>query len=573
MTRYCLTQSVALLLAVVPLTTKAAGSQGDDRPIRHVLLISIDGMHALDYLNCSKGIAGVNGGQPYCPQLARLGETATTYVNASTSKPSDSFPGLMAIVSGGSPLTTGAFYDVAYDRSLDPPAKTTGNGVAGGSCTPGVPPTGTTTEYDEGIDIDQTKLNGGAPAGSDGGLKSIDPEKLIRDPGHDCAPVFPWNFVRTNTVFGVIHAAGGYTAWCDKHPSYSSVSGPGNGGNLDDYYSPEINSTVVGLPGVTTPLGMSCSTVPDPSQVGAWTDSFANIQCYDTLKVNAVLNEIAGKTHSGSASAPVPELFGMNFQVVSVGQKLIEKGVATGGYLDANGTPSPQLLGEIRFADAAIGEMVSQLSKNKLLDSTLIVITAKHGQSPIDPGRFLPIPGPSGKNGKSPATILASLLPESESPANPNGIGPTEDDVSLLWLADSRQTTKAVGLLEANASLAGIGEIFAGAAVTELYDVPGLPPTGDPRTPDIIVTPNIGVVYTSSGSKLAEHGGFSHDDTNVMMLVSNSKLKSTTIASPVETAQVAPTILKALGLDPDHLEAVQKEGTQILPGVFGDNDH
>ena len=96
-------------------------------PIRHVLLISVDGMHAVDYINCSNGINGVNDGQPYCPNLAALGQTGLNYLKASTSKPSDSFPGLMAIVSGGSPRTVGAFYDVAYDRSLAPPAKTTGN--------------------------------------------------------------------------------------------------------------------------------------------------------------------------------------------------------------------------------------------------------------------------------------------------------------------------------------------------------------------------------------------------------------------------------------------------------------
>jgi hypothetical protein len=73
----------------------------------------------------------------------------------------------------------------------------------------------------------------------------------VRDPAHACAPVYPWNFVRTNTIFGVVHAAGGYTAWSDKHPSYSSVSGPGNGTNLDDYYSPEINSIPVALPSVS----------------------------------------------------------------------------------------------------------------------------------------------------------------------------------------------------------------------------------------------------------------------------------------------------------------------------------
>ena len=137
-----------------------------------------------------------------------------------------------------------------------------------------------------------------------------------------CQPVLPWNFVRTNTIFGVIHKAGGYVAWSDKHPAYASVAGPG--GKLDDFYSPEINSNVIPLPGVTTPTGISCSSVPDPgSDLTAWTNSFQNIQCYDTLKVNAILNEIEGKTHNGN-KAKVPTIFGMNFQAVSVGQKLIE---------------------------------------------------------------------------------------------------------------------------------------------------------------------------------------------------------------------------------------------------------
>jgi arylsulfatase A-like enzyme len=114
-------------------------------------------------------------------------------------------------------------------------------------------------------------------------------------------------------------------------------------------------------------------------------------------------------------------------------------------------------------------------------------------------------------------------------------------------------------------NIAGIGEIFSGPPLSFLYNRPGLPPNGDPRTPDIIVTPNIGVTYSNSKKKLAEHGGFSHDDTNVILLVSNPNLHSATISSPVETAQVAPTILEALGLNPDGLQAVRKEGTQVLP--------
>jgi hypothetical protein len=153
-----------LLAVSAGLPAHADGDRGfGSSGIKRVLLISIDGMHALDFTNCAAGINGVNGGASYCPNLAKLAETGVNYLETSTSKPSDSFPGLMALVSGGSPRTVGAFYDVAYDRSLDPPATTTGNGVAGapGLCTPGTPPTGTTTEFDEGIDIDKTLLNGG----------------------------------------------------------------------------------------------------------------------------------------------------------------------------------------------------------------------------------------------------------------------------------------------------------------------------------------------------------------------------------------------------------------------------
>jgi hypothetical protein len=566
---FVLTACLGLPVSTFAQNQPNAPAQG----ITHVLLISIDGMHAIDYLNCAKGLATINGGTPYCPALRDLGKNGVNYLNTSTSKPSDSFPGLMALMTGGSPRTVGAFYDVAYDRSLDPPAQTTGNGLAAGACASYGTPTGTTTEYDEGIDLNQAKLNGGAASGG-GGINSIDPQRLIRDPAKGCAPVYPWNFVRTNTIFGVIHAAGGYTAWSDKHPAYSAVSGPGDGTNLDDYYSPEINSNVINLPGVTTPTGLSCSSIPDTgADLTAWTNSFQNIQCYDTLKVNAILNEIAGKSHDGSVKTKTPTIFGMNFQAVSVGQKLIEKSNATtGGYLDGMGTPTPALLSEIQFADASIGEMAAGLRAQGLLGSTLIVISAKHGQSPVDSSRYTPITT-SGLVTTSPATILATAgcLPYSESPLNPTGIGPTEDDVSLVWLNSSCTTASAVGMLEAQSpatgNIAGIGQIFWGTGIDQLFNPPGLGPTGDPRTPDILVTPNIGVTYSGSTKKLAEHGGFAHDDTNVMLLLSNPYFQASSVPGPVQTLQIAPTILEALGLNPSSLQAVQLEGTQVLPGV------
>jgi hypothetical protein len=546
------------LMAGLPIVSAHASTY------QHVLLISIDGMHAVDFENCKR-----NGS---CPTLEELGTHGVSYTRTSTSRPSDSFPGLMSIVTGGTPKTMGAFYDVAYDRVLAPPQKTTGNGVAGGTCSPGIP-NGTTTEYEEGIDLDQTLVNGGASGAgpTDGGIQSIDPTRLPRDPMNGCKPVYPWNFVRTNTIFGVIHQAGGYTAWSDKHPAYSSVAGPGpTASNLDDYYSPEINSNVVGLPGVSTATGVDCSKVQDPtSDLTAWTNSFANIQCYDALKVNAIINQINGRDHLNTKNAPVPTIFGMNFQAVSVGQKLIEttlKPSVVGGYLDAQATPTPTMQNEIAFVDASIGQMIHALDARGLRNSTLIIITAKHGQSPIDPARYVP----QLKAGSSPATVLANAgcLPDSESPLNPTGIGPTEDDISQIWLNASCTTDSAVQTLQAKASELAIDEIFYGDSLTTMFYKPGLPPDGDSRTPDIIVQPNIGHTYTGSTKKQAEHGGFAFDDTNVMLLVSNPSIHRRTLSTFVETMQVAPTILRYLGLDPEALQAVRIEGTPVLPGLF-----
>jgi hypothetical protein len=555
--------TLALAIAgVVSAASAAPGALADEEVIhsssRHVLLISIDGMHALDFENCVAAHT--------CPNLAALGSVGVTYTRTSASKPSDSFPGLMAIVTGGTPKLVGAYYDVAYDRVLAPPAADTGNGLLHGNCIAGQP-NGTSTEYEEGDEIDQTQLNGGSTAYGkyDGGVKSLDPAKLVRDPFANCAPVYPWNFIRANTIFGVVHRAGGYTAWSDKHAVYAAVSGPTgtpHPSNLDDYYSPEVNSNLIPLPGVKTATGLDCSNVPN-NNGGDWTGDFDNIKCYDQLKVNAVLNWINGRTHLGDASAPVPKLFGMNFQSVSVGQKLIEKGVK-GGYQDAAGTPTAPMLGEIKFVDAAIGQFVYELKKNHLYETTTIIVTAKHGQSPMDTHRFFPIPGHSGANGTPPSAILGSaFLPDSEL----NQVGPTEDDISLLWLRPGTSTTDAVNLLEGSATQAGIGQILYGPSLQTMFNAPGLPSQGgDPRTPDIIVIPNTGVVYTGSAKKQAEHGGFALDDTNVMLLVSNPSIRARSVTTFVETTQVAPTILKLLGLDPRNLEAVRKEGTQALPG-------
>jgi len=77
----------------------------------------------------------------------------------------------------------------------------------------------------------------------------------------------------------------------------------------------------------------------------------------------------------------------------------------------------------------------------------------------------------------------------------------------------------------------------------------------------------VGVVYTG-GSKIAEHGGNNPADRDVPVLVyAPHAVKSGSNGQWVETTQVAPTILQLLGLDPNSLQAVQQEGTQVLPGI------
>jgi arylsulfatase A-like enzyme len=206
------------------------------------------------------------------------------------------------------------------------------------------------------------------------------------------------------------------------------------------------------------------------------------------------------------------------------------------------------LAGELEFIDQSIGRFVNELKAQRLFDSTLIIISAKHGQSPIDGSKR------RGIGGGQPATTIGS--------ADAFDIS---DDGSLIWLTDPSLTPAVVATLStpANQQTLGIQEIFAGQSLRNKFDNPG----ADPRTPDIILKVNTGVIFTG-GSKLSEHGGFNEDDVHTALLVSLPSLEHAVVKSAVSNQQVAPTIIKALGLDPDDLDAVRKEQIAPLPFLF-----
>jgi predicted AlkP superfamily pyrophosphatase or phosphodiesterase len=493
-----ITLAVLSVVIVLQITNCTNDSNGSTNNPKQVLLISIDGMHALDLENFVQAN----------PQstLAQLKANGITYTNASASRPSDSFPGLLAQVTGGSTISTGVWYDDSYDRTLSPP---------GSNCAT----VGTEVVYDESIDKDSNAIDGG---GGGNNFNAIDPSKLPLDPNNGCKPVYPHSYLRVNTIFEVIKAAGHRTAWSDKHPAYDIVNGP-SGNGVDDLYSPEVAAN-----GDVTTIGVAAT------------------EAYDDLKVQAIINEIDGFDHTGTNHVGVPAIFGMNFQAVSVGQKF-----PGNGYTDSSGTPSSGLMDALNHTDQSIGKMVQELQKKGLFDSTLIIISAKHGQSPIDPSKL--------------KIVDKNLIPNLVNGVQ-NGLlaQATQDDISLLWLTDQNRTSDVVNTLSANQTQADIQEIYSGESLKLQFN----DPKHDPRVPDIIAQPNLGVIYTkTTATKIAEHGGFSDNDTNVALLISFPGFTQGEIKAPVQTAQIAPTILKALGINPTALQAVQNEKTGVLPGL------
>ena len=141
------------------------------------------------------------------------------------------------------------------------------------------------------------------------------------------------------------------------------------------------------------------------------------------------------------------------------------------------------------------------------------------------------------------------------------------------WMSMASATAaSSVPALEASVAAgnpARIAKIYSGPQLAGLFG----DPTKNDRTPDIIVQPIPGTIYSTSNANVAEHGGLAVDDTHVALVVENpargnkQDAPGLTIGAAVETTQIAPTILRTLGLSPGALDAVRSQHTSALPGV------
>ena len=412
-------------------------------------------------------------------------------------------------------------------------------------------------------DLDQSSLDAGQGlSGLPGSILQmtadpravINPAALPVDPA-TCEPIYPNRYLQVNTIFEVARQHGLGTAWLDKHPAYLALSGPSRTG-VQDFFTPEINSQAIGF------------------RAGEdWTSDNAATMQYDSYKVQAVLNEIDGFNHSRTAHVGVPAIFGMNFQTVSTAEKLPASDGPTGGYLPGGTVPGPLLVRALDYVSSAIGAMAAEIRAQGLAGQTAIIVSAKHGQSPTDPNDLARVPdGP-----------IIDGINAAWTAAHP-GAGDlvafaTDDDVMQLWLSDrSLAAADFVRnyLLTHSASgndingnpvsvpASGLKTVFAGGASAAYFGVPA----SDPRHPDVLGIVRHGVVYTGGKGKIAEHGGADRQDRNVpILVVLPGLLDGRVVGAPVETTQIAPTILDLLGLSPRDLQAVRVEHTPVLPGL------
>jgi arylsulfatase A-like enzyme len=222
------------------------------------------------------------------------------------------------------------------------------------------------------------------------------------------------------------------------------------------------------------------------------------------------------------------------------------RGRLVGGYLDADATPGNALTLQFEFVDDALGKLISRLAAQGLDRSTLIIVSAKHGQSPIDVKD----------------RIAQSDVPFQSTPGFGTHGFEICNDVALIWLQSESQEQDydlAKAYLQAQASTLHIEELLDRTELTPLYGDPFL----NSRVPDFIALTKHGAICTG-GTKLAEHGGFSHDDRNVLLLVSSPRIRPLIVETTAYTTQIAPTILSALDLDPGLLKGVRAEHTDVL---------
>ena len=286
-----------------------------------------------------------------------------------------------------------------FDRALSPP---------GSHCAT----RGTAIYLDEKADI-----NGDAEDAGGG----IDPAKMPLDPANDCKPVFPHQLMRVNNIFEVVHNAGGRTAWADQHPAYADL-----------------------FAGTQWPWPRRCLCTPKHMSPALKQNVARSFQ-HDRSEGRSddSLDPWTGPRRCGTCRGPAPLRHD-----VHRGQRYTKgKGDRVprrSGHSESRSRAGPPPIPTEHWA----GLWRSSRRNNSSIPPWIIV-TAKHGQSPIDVKK---------------RRIIADTSVEAVVDLVQKGLAAhiTTDTVGLIWLNDQSMTTAVVNAYRARMDTLGIQEILSG---------------------------------------------------------------------------------------------------------------
>jgi hypothetical protein len=431
-----------------------------NHPAERVVLLEVGGLNAVDLAMWVKSHPD--------SAMAELSRRGVTYTNAHVPW-TDEAAGLVALVTGGTPVSTGIVSADGYDRALSP---------AGSAC----------------------RTMGTAL------LLDMDAVKMPLDPKHSCSSVAPHALLYVNNIFEVMNEKGARTAWA------------GTSAALTDLYAGPSGS---GL-----------------SEACGW----AAPEKGDQMRVAAVLHWIDGKDCGGKLDSPVPVVMGISFSAVGETKMM----TADNGYADATGTPAKELTRALKSVDDSIAAIVHELKTKKLFDSTWIVVTASYGRAPVTTSSIQSV------NLSNLKAVVESVPHAVVSHISASGS-------AMVWLKDPSVIAPVTNALSAKASALGIEEVVTGERLGLTMSLPA----EDSRIPDIILRSRSDVRWVPAG-----RGSSTDEDAHVALLVSGMQLTGRLDKTPVPTTQLPPLLLRALGMEKFDLQALHREHSPALPGIF-----
>ena len=434
-----------------------------DHPADVALIVDIAGLHARDLDRWVR--------EHPDSALGGLSARGDSFTNAWLPA-NDPVVGLLALATAGTPISTGIPATTFYARDLAPMQ---GNCDSAGTF----------------VDLSRNAAASG--------------QVVARDPARGCSPVEPHELLPYNTIFDLVKARGGTTAWAGSEERLVDL--------LRGHKGTGLSEAVVVI-------------------------SQGDGHATDEMRVASVKRWIES---SAPSINPPPALIGITLD----GFDAVERTPAQ----DANysGRLTPHAEQALRQIDERIAELVLCLRQKGLFKRTWILVTATH--------LFAPAKHLTSRHFST--TGMEQVLRNAGMPAANISVS----DGCLVWLPEGKQADVAANALWRERRRLGIASIRTSnelALTTYAHSA---------RSPDLVLEPEDGVLWTDHwGNELT--GGSSEDTRHAAMLVSGEQLGSRMDPTLVPTTQAAALLLRALGLEKLDLDAQHHEHAPALPGIF-----